>query len=225
LRETLLIKNNRAYKNGVALGGAPISSEQMSMITGYIIAFQDILKSDEMCCYFGGETVKQGQVLKENILKLWNVIQPSSYKGYTVLGTKKYLGRDSIVVKPEIDMDPQQLLNGPSLNGLSNAEKSQLKKFNIIFDVQEALVYVDLLSGIPTFWEIAIDAKIPDKIRTNTMKIKFLANTVFKKTKPENTHSTNDIQSRLSKLKKLLDAGLITKKEAATKRKAILDSL
>jgi adenylate cyclase class IV len=101
----------------------------------------------------------------------------------------------------------------------------QLKKFNIIFDDQGALVYVDLLSGIPTFWEIAIDAKISDKIRTNTMKIKFLANTVFKKTKPENTHSTNDIQSRLSKLKKLLDAGLITKKEAATKRKAILDSL
>jgi hypothetical protein len=220
LRETLLIKNNRAYKNGVALGGAPISSEQMSMITGYIIAFQDILKSDEMWLYFGGETVKQGQVLKENILKLWNVIQPSSYKGYTVLGTKKYLGRDSIVVKPEIDMDPQQLLNG-----LSNAEKSQLKKFNIIFDDQGALVYVDLLSGIPTFWEIAIDAKISDKIRTNTMKIKFLANTVFKKTKPENTHSTNDIQSRLSKLKKLLDAGLITKEEAATKRKTILDSL
>jgi hypothetical protein len=35
----------------------------------------------------------------------------------------------------------------------------------------------------------------------------------------------NGIQSRLSKLKKLLDAGLITKEEAAEKRKAILDSL
>jgi hypothetical protein len=39
------------------------------------------------------------------------------------------------------------------------------------------------------------------------------------------TMATNDIQSRLSKLKKLEDTGLITKKEAATKRKAILDSL
>jgi hypothetical protein len=37
--------------------------------------------------------------------------------------------------------------------------------------------------------------------------------------------STNDIQSRLAKLKKLEDAGLITKEEAAEKRKAILDSL
>jgi TPR repeat protein len=37
--------------------------------------------------------------------------------------------------------------------------------------------------------------------------------------------STNHIQSRLSKLKELEDAGLITKDEAAKKRKAILDSL
>ena len=34
-----------------------------------------------------------------------------------------------------------------------------------------------------------------------------------------------DVKSRLAKLKKLLDAGLITKEEAAEKRKAILDSL
>ena len=41
----------------------------------------------------------------------------------------------------------------------------------------------------------------------------------------ENNSSTNDIQSRLAKLKKLEDAGLITKDEAAKKRKAILDSI
>jgi hypothetical protein len=40
-----------------------------------------------------------------------------------------------------------------------------------------------------------------------------------------NNSNTNDIQSRLSKLKELLDTGLITKEEAAEKRKAILDSL
>ena len=36
---------------------------------------------------------------------------------------------------------------------------------------------------------------------------------------------TNDIQSRLSKLKELEASGLITKEEAAEKRKAILDNL
>jgi hypothetical protein len=41
----------------------------------------------------------------------------------------------------------------------------------------------------------------------------------------ENNSSTKDIQSRLAKLKDLEDAGLITKEEAAEKRKAILDSL
>ena len=41
-------------------------------------------------------------------------------------------------------------------------------------------------------------------------------------TKPS---SNQTIKSRLAKLKKLLDAGLITKEEAAEKRKAILDSL
>jgi hypothetical protein len=50
-----------------------------------------------------------------------------------------------------------------------------------------------------------------------------------KTVKPENipTKGGNgtDIKSRLSKLKKLEDAGLITKEEAAEKRKAILDSL
>jgi TPR repeat protein len=49
--------------------------------------------------------------------------------------------------------------------------------------------------------------------------------TTKSKASPTNNSSNNDIQSRLSKLKKLEDAGLITKKEAATKRKAILDSL
>lgn len=37
--------------------------------------------------------------------------------------------------------------------------------------------------------------------------------------------SENNIKKRLANLKKLLDAGLITKEEAAEKRKAILDSL
>ena len=40
-----------------------------------------------------------------------------------------------------------------------------------------------------------------------------------------NNYPTNDIQSRLRKLKKLEDAGLITKEEATEKRKSILDSL
>ena len=56
-----------------------------------------------------------------------------------------------------------------------------------------------------------------------------LMSTLFSDTKPSKTNSpskpTNDIQSRLSKLKKLEDAGLITKEEAAEKHKAILDSL
>ena len=56
-----------------------------------------------------------------------------------------------------------------------------------------------------------------------------LMSTLFSDTKPSKTNSpskpTNDIQSRLSKLKKLEDAGLITKEEAAEKRKAILGSL
>jgi hypothetical protein len=42
---------------------------------------------------------------------------------------------------------------------------------------------------------------------------------------PTNNNSSNDTQSRLYKLKKFLDAGLITKEEAAEKRNAILDSL
>jgi hypothetical protein len=41
----------------------------------------------------------------------------------------------------------------------------------------------------------------------------------------EDNNRERDIRSRLTKLKKLLDAGLITKEEAAEKRKAILDSL
>jgi hypothetical protein len=45
------------------------------------------------------------------------------------------------------------------------------------------------------------------------------------KASPANNSSNNDIQSRLSKLKELEGAGLITKEEAATKRKTILDSL
>ena len=40
-----------------------------------------------------------------------------------------------------------------------------------------------------------------------------------------NTSSNQTIKSRLAKLKKLEDAGLITKEEDAEKRKAILDSL
>jgi hypothetical protein len=41
----------------------------------------------------------------------------------------------------------------------------------------------------------------------------------------EDNNRERDIRSRLTKLKKLLDAGLIAKEEAAEKRKAILDSL
>jgi hypothetical protein len=42
---------------------------------------------------------------------------------------------------------------------------------------------------------------------------------------PNNKSSSQTIKLRLSRLKKLEDAGLITKEEAAKKRKAILDSL
>jgi hypothetical protein len=42
---------------------------------------------------------------------------------------------------------------------------------------------------------------------------------------PNNKSSSQTIKSRLSQIKKLEDAGLITKEEAAKKRKAILDSL
>lgn len=46
-----------------------------------------------------------------------------------------------------------------------------------------------------------------------------------KQSNNESSTSNADIKERLAKLKKLLDAGLITKEEAAKKRKAILDSL
>ena len=46
-----------------------------------------------------------------------------------------------------------------------------------------------------------------------------------KQSNNESSTSNADIKKRLAKLKKLLDAGLITKEEAAEKRKAILDSL
>ena len=42
---------------------------------------------------------------------------------------------------------------------------------------------------------------------------------------PVASQETENIESRLSKLKKLVDQGLITKKEAAAKRKKILDDL
>ena len=40
-----------------------------------------------------GGAVAQGKVLKEEIMSLWNGIQPNPRVGYTVLGTKVYLKR------------------------------------------------------------------------------------------------------------------------------------
>jgi hypothetical protein len=116
-------------------------------------------------------------------------------------------------------------------------------------------VYIDRLLGIPTFWKQTVEGRTDSTIgtfKTNGVKlgltkegkicsqlggisdlstkcypkwqIEVLATTALPKTTKSSAPS-NDIQSRLSKLKKLLDAGLITKEEAAKKRKAILDSL
>tara|TARA_R110002020_G_C16011920_1_gene751177 strand:+ start:88 stop:582 length:495 start_codon:yes stop_codon:yes gene_type:complete len=60
---------------------------------------------------------------------------------------------------------------------------------------------------------------IPKTLETKTNRSSSL--------KPTSTTnpSNNGVESRLAKLKRLLDAGLITKEEAAEKRKVILDSL
>jgi hypothetical protein len=60
---------------------------------------------------------------------------------------------------------------------------------------------------------------IPKNLETKTSR-----SSSSKPTTTKNS-STNDIQSRLAKLKELEASGLITKEEAAEKRKAILDSL
>jgi hypothetical protein len=207
LRESLVIKNNAIYYKRAR---HPITSEQMSLINDYIKASRDILKSDESVYYFGGEKVDQGKVLKKEILSLLNIIQPSLLTGYTVLGTTEYLDRASIVVKPKMDF-----------NHLPNTIKSQLGLFGITFG-QNDLVYIDQLLGIPNFWKQTVSGQFLDKV--GTLRVAILGNTAFPKT-AKNSASSNDIQSRLSKLKKLLDSGLITKEEAAEKRKAILDNL
>ena len=81
------------------------------------------------------------------------------------------------------------------------------------------LINTKLDNGISIRGELGIGAKVI-KARGKFGQIKFLNDC-----KSQAPVATNDIQSRLAKLKELEASGLITKEEAAEKRKVILDSL
>jgi hypothetical protein len=169
LREFFSIKNNTLYNKGV-VQGAPISAEKILIINNYIKGFQGILKYNNF--YYYGGAVAQGKVLKEDIMSLWNLIQPNPHVGHTVLGIKVYLKLKSIVLKPKMD-----------LNRLPDKMKSQFKNLGITSGQEDLNIYIDQLSAHPTFWKQTVGAKILNKVGTvTTWKLEILSNTVFYKT-------------------------------------------
>jgi hypothetical protein len=110
--------------------------------------------------------------------------------------------------------NPIFLLNWKEINENVYGLKIPIIKRSSIY-----LINTKLDNGISIRGELGIGAKVI-KARGKLGQIKFLNDC-----KSQAPVATNDIQSRLAKLKELEASGLITKEEAAEKRKAILDSL
>ena len=161
--------------------------------------------------YFGGMSVKQGQVLKADVLSTFNDVQPSSIKGYVVNG--KYLYRDREVV----GMEP--IINIGFL-------KKQFGDEDISFTDIDGLMYVDSITGVPTHFKFKTDFSHKNQKVGNfevIMDTNFYDPETSKQSSTSNAIKTSDsVEQRLRKLKSLLDQGLITLEDAAEKRKEIL---
>jgi hypothetical protein len=98
--------------------------------------------------YFGGMKVKQGQVLKADVLSQFSDYQPNSIKGYRVNGKYFYRGREVVGMDPIIDLD--------TVNDLINNDKD-LPNSNMSFTGGDGLIYVDSITGVPVYLHYSLD--------------------------------------------------------------------
>jgi len=159
--------------------------------------------------YFGGMSVKQGEVLKTDIVSEYNKIKPIILKGFKVNGEDIYRGRKVISVDPIID-----------LYNLNNNELFIQNEWSFIDG--GGLMYVDSNTGIPTQLDYSFGI-LERNQRVGEFKI--VMNTNFYKTEPSLGNSTNGIESRLTTLKSLHSKGLISDSEYKAKKEKILEGL
>jgi hypothetical protein len=159
--------------------------------------------------YFGGMSVKQGEVLKTDIISEYNKIKPFFLKGFKVNGEDIYRGRKVISVDPIID-----------LYNLNNNELFIQNEWSFIDG--GGLMYVDSNTGIPT--QLDYSFRILER-NQRVGEFKIVMNTNFYNTEPSLGNLTNGIESRLTTLKSLHSKGLISDSEYKAKKEKILEGL
>lgn len=105
------------------------------------------------------------------------------------------------------------------INNVGSSEMFNIKPLKKLFGYEIYLLDIGIIVKRNVTREVFLNGtKLIDQVSQSYSDI-------ISTFKAKNNISPSVIQSRLSKLKKLLDLGLITKEEAARKRKVILDSL
>ena len=143
-------------------------------------------------------SVKQGEVLKTNILSEYNKFQPTGIKGFKVNGEDSYRDRKVVSMDPIFDF-----------YNFNNDESFVKTELSLIDDNE--LMYVDSKIGMPIQLEYSVGV-LERNERIGTFKI--IMHTNFYKTKPS---VGSGIEYRLTTLKSLHSKGLISDSEYKVK--------
>jgi len=192
------------------ISGKNISDEAVLILRKLPIYYEWYLKNmNKSSYYFGGMSVKKGEILKTNIISEINKFQPTIIKGFKVNGKYIYRGRKMVSMDPIVDF-----------NILNNDESAIQNEWSFIDG--GGLMYVDSNTGMPTYLEYSFGV-LERKKSIGIFKI--VMNTNFYKTEPSLGTSTNGIESRLITLKSLHSKGLISDSEYKAKKEKILEGL
>jgi len=190
-----------------------LDQQQINMLSDFRSVYEELLKIKNSAHYFGGMPVHQGEIFKKDILSIYNKLDPSPVKSFKVIGKRFYRGREVVILKTIFDMDFLR-------NNIKYSRTDPLST--------DMFLYIDRNTGTPVYIDLNFDFV---QSKEESFKFKLEMNTDFssaiiKTTKDElNKSNAGDITTRLKKLKELEDQGLITKEDAARKRKEILESL
>jgi len=216
-----------------------LPDQLISKIEKFTSLYEEFLELKTSSYYFGGTTVHQGQILKEDNFSFHNKFEPTNIEGYKVIGSGSYRGRDIIVMKHILKtLTKDQFVEEFIENSNVNNERLEQELSKLDYENKsDGVIFVDKNLGVPIYNYIISNQKFSFPGKGNfQITFNMMMDTKFvpggelgvKHTQRGQklvNPSDGSIELKLENLQRLLENGQITKSEAAKKRQQILDSL
>ena len=168
----------------------PYAELLLNNIPGFIDSFFKFKKSTYD---FSGMNVHNGEILKADVLSMWNALSPNPIKGFKVDGENTYRGREMVIIKPVVDSE----FYANSLLTTGNNSIQDLISQGFSFQYNYPLMYVDKSTGVPVYWTFNLGIS---KNNQSILELNAVMNTEFSKSDTNNKQFLEDAKNECSSL-------------------------